>query len=132
MPIAKREDIGSRTAQNVQPNPRKSQLYRWTTERKVNLGTGQMTHSFLMVLECSYPLLGRDLLSKVGAQNHCSENGVLALRILILRLEDEHRLFEPPFPRLEPQSPRGNQAPHSETFNFGHRELQISPRFKGS
>lgn len=70
--------------------------------------TGQVTHSFLMVPECPYPLLGRDLLSKVGAQIHFSENGVSvtdntgqALQILTLRLEDEHRLFElPPPPEL--------------------------------
>ena len=56
--------------------------------------TGQVTHSFLMVPECPYPLLGRDLLSKVGAQIHFSENGVSvtdntgqALQILTLRLK---------------------------------------------
>ncbi|MGE9502737.1 hypothetical protein ACQP3D_30640, partial [Escherichia coli] len=45
-------------------------LHRWTTERKVHLSTGHVTHSFLLVPECPYPLLGRDLLSKVGAHIH--------------------------------------------------------------
>lgn len=76
-------------------------IYRWTTEIKVNLSTGQVTHSFLMVPECSYPLLDRDLLSKLGEQIHFSENRASvtdntgqALQILSLRLENEHRLFE--------------------------------------
>ncbi|XP_036047247.1 uncharacterized protein LOC118586205 [Onychomys torridus] len=78
-------------------------LYRWTTERKVHLGTGLVTHSFLLVPDCPYPLLGRDLLSKVGAQIYFQEKGASIkgpqgqpLQVLTLRLEDEHRLQESP------------------------------------
>ena len=42
--------------------------YRWTTDRKVHLATGKVTHSFLHVPDCPYPLLGRDLLTKLKAQ----------------------------------------------------------------
>lgn len=56
-----------------------------------------------MMPECPYPLLGRDLLSKVRAQIHFSESGASitdntgqALQVLTLRLEDEYRLFELP------------------------------------
>ena len=33
-------------------------LCRWTTERKVHLASGKVTHSFLHVPDCPYPLLG--------------------------------------------------------------------------
>ena len=33
--------------------------YYWTTEWKVNLGTQQVSHSFLVIPECPAPLLGR-------------------------------------------------------------------------
>ncbi|CAD7688336.1 unnamed protein product [Nyctereutes procyonoides] len=50
-------------------------LYRWITERKVHLSTGQVTHSCLLVPDCPYPLLGRDLLSKVRARIHFQQKG---------------------------------------------------------
>ncbi|CAD7690257.1 unnamed protein product [Nyctereutes procyonoides] len=84
-------------------------LYRWTTERKVHLSTGQVTHSFLLVPDCPYPLLGRDLLSKVGAQIHFQQKGATItgaggqpLQVLTLRLEDEHRLHEDSPPAVQP------------------------------
>ena len=42
--------------------------YCWTTGRKVNLGTHEVSHSFWVIPECQAPLLGRDLLTKVDAQ----------------------------------------------------------------
>lgn len=42
--------------------------YSWTTRRTVDLGMGRVTHSFMVIPECPYPLLGRDLLTKIGAQ----------------------------------------------------------------
>ncbi|XP_055463850.1 uncharacterized protein LOC129677215 [Psammomys obesus] len=74
---------------------------RWTTERKVLLSTGKVTHSFLHVPDCPYPLLGRDLLTKLKAQIHFE--GTKAhitgpqgqpLHVLTLNLEDEYRLYE--------------------------------------
>ena len=44
--------------------------YCWTMERKVNLETHQVSHSFLVILECPAPLLRWDLLTKVNAQIH--------------------------------------------------------------
>ncbi|XP_077814878.1 uncharacterized protein LOC144333635 [Macaca mulatta] len=62
-----------------------------------------VTHSFLVVPECPYPLLGRDLLTKLGAQIHFSETGAQVLnrdgqpiQILTVSLQDEHRLFDAP------------------------------------
>nr|NP_955590.1 p14 PR [Moloney murine leukemia virus] len=49
--------------------------YRWTTDRKVHLATGKVTHSFLHVPDCPYPLLGRDLLTKLKAQIHFEGSG---------------------------------------------------------
>ncbi|CAD7676526.1 unnamed protein product [Nyctereutes procyonoides] len=84
-------------------------LYRWTTERKVHLSTGQVTHSFLLVPDCPYPLLGRDLLSKVGAQIPFQQKGATItgaggqpLQVLTLRREDEHRLHEDSPPLVQP------------------------------
>ena len=36
--------------------------------RKCHMGGHQVTHEFLYISECPVPLLGRDLLSKLGAQ----------------------------------------------------------------
>ena len=45
-------------------------MYSWTTQRTVDLGMGWVSHSFMVIPDCPYPLLGQDLLSKVGAQIH--------------------------------------------------------------
>ncbi|KAB0338665.1 hypothetical protein FD754_024414 [Muntiacus muntjak] len=76
--------------------------YCWTTERKVNLGTHQVSHSFLVIPECPAPLLGRDLLTKVNAQIHFDPGGMSVtdglgqpIHVLSLALRDEYRLFAP-------------------------------------
>ena len=45
----------------------KSQAYPWTTARIADLGKGTITHSFLVIPDCPYPLMGRDLLQKLQA-----------------------------------------------------------------
>lgn len=78
--------------------------YQWTTKRIVDLGKGQVTHSFLIVPECPYPLLGRDLLKKMKAQIHFSNDearvlniGGQALHILMTsNLSEEYRLHQRP------------------------------------
>lgn len=77
--------------------------YRWTTERKVHLATGKVTHSFLHVPDCPYPLLGRDLLTKLKAQIHFENSGAhivgpkgQPLQVLTLDVEEEYRLHELP------------------------------------
>lgn len=79
--------------------------YRWTTERKVLLASGKVPHSFLHVPDCPYPLLGRDLLTKMRAQIHFEKEGATVsgpnrqpLHILTFKLEDEYKLFEKPTP----------------------------------
>lgn len=81
--------------------------YRWTTERKVHLASGKVSHSFLHVPDCPYPLLGRDLLTKLKAQIHFESDGPTVtgpngtpLHILTLQLEEEYRLHEKPPPHL--------------------------------
>lgn len=77
------------------------QVYPWTTKRTVDLGTGQVTHSFLVIPECPTPLIGRDLLTKIGAQISFTPEGPQVtqegqtITVLSIKLEDEHRLFEP-------------------------------------
>lgn len=77
-----------------------NEQYSWTTTRMVDLGTGRVTHSFLVIPECPAPLLGRDLLTKMGAQITFTPRGPTLtqhgepITLLTLQLEDEHRLFE--------------------------------------
>jgi predicted aspartyl protease len=54
-----------------------TQLCSWTTKRKVDLGKYQVTHSFLVVPESPAPLLGRDLLTKIGAHIHFEPDKVI-------------------------------------------------------
>lgn len=45
----------------------KAEAYPWATARIADLGQGTITHSFLVIPDCPYPLLGRDLLQKPQA-----------------------------------------------------------------
>lgn len=70
----------------------------------VDLGMGRVTYSFLMILECSYSLLGRDLLTKIKVQIHFSSDGAKLLyhngapvKILVTStLTEEYRLHQKP------------------------------------
>ena len=76
--------------------------YYWTTKRKVDLGGQRVFHSFLVILECPAPLLGRELLAKVNAQIHSDSGGISVtdglgqpIHVLSLALRDEYRLYSP-------------------------------------
>ncbi|KAK1333903.1 LOW QUALITY PROTEIN: hypothetical protein QTO34_006292 [Cnephaeus nilssonii] len=75
--------------------------YSWTTQRTVDLGPGRVSHSFMVIPECPYPLLGRDLLTKIGAQITFRHGGPQVtdgeghpIQVLTMRLEDEYRLHQ--------------------------------------
>lgn len=75
----------------------------WTSNRRVDLGKHQVTHSFLVVPENPTPLLGRDLLTKIGACIHFEPNGIEVtdsqgqlLPVLTVSLADEHCPFSKP------------------------------------
>ena len=74
--------------------------YSWTTDRKVDLGRIQVTHSFLVIPECPTPFLRRDLISKLKAQISFSLEGTSVSWqapisiILALKLEKKYRLDE--------------------------------------
>ena len=77
--------------------------YQWTTRRSVDLGTGRVSHSFMVIPECPFPLWGRDLLTKMGAQIHFlpGETKILGqagrlIQVLTIHLEDEYRLHQKP------------------------------------
>ncbi|XP_037382666.1 uncharacterized protein LOC119258442, partial [Talpa occidentalis] len=77
--------------------------YPWTTKRSVDLGKGQVSHTFVVIPECPYPLIGRDLLTKVGAQISFGQEGVeikdfkgSPLHVLTISLQDEYRLLVAP------------------------------------
>ncbi|XP_063110584.1 LOW QUALITY PROTEIN: uncharacterized protein LOC106026990 [Cavia porcellus] len=82
-----------------------SKYRSWTTERTVDLGKGKVKHSFLVIPECPAPLLGRDLLTKLGAKISFEPQGPQVtfrnpkvgqpmVTVLSLKLEDEYRLYD--------------------------------------
>lgn len=80
--------------------------YSWTTRRTVDLGTGRVSHSFMVIPECPYPLLGRDLLTKIGAQITFRQGGPQVtdgkghpIQVLTMKLEDEYLLHQEALPR---------------------------------
>lgn len=86
-----------------------SKLYPWTTERSLDIGKNQVTHSFLVIPECPAPLLGRDLLTKLKAQIQFTPEGPevtwgkAPITCLVLSLEEEYRLHEPKTGVLPPK-----------------------------
>lgn len=68
----------------------------------MDLGTQQVSHSFLVIPEYPVPLLGKDLLSKVDAQIHFHPREDIGygwdrhpVHILSLSLENEYQLYQP-------------------------------------
>ena len=64
---------------------------------------GRVSRSFMVIPECPYLLLGRDLLTKMGAQIRFHPEGAKVLnkeghpiQVLVLSLEDEYRLHQTP------------------------------------
>ena len=102
--------------------------YPWTTQRTVDLGNGKVTHSFLVIPDSPCPLLGRDLLTKMGAQIHFTPGGPQVtgphnqpMTILTLRLEDEYRLHQEPPSQSQNIEPWLQQFPEAwaETGGMG-------------
>ena len=67
----------------------------------MDLGAGWVSHSFMVIPECPFPLLGRDLLTKMGAQIHFlpGETKILGqlgrpIQVLTIQLEDEYWLHQ--------------------------------------
>jgi hypothetical protein len=67
----------------------------------VDLGVGWVSHSFMVIPDCPYPLLWRDLLFKMGAQIHLLPKDPQLkgptgepVQVPTTRLEDEHKLCE--------------------------------------
>ena len=62
---------------------------------------GWVSHYFMVIPECPYLLLGRDLLTKMGAQIRFHPEGAKILnkegnpiQVLVLSLEDEYHLHQ--------------------------------------
>jgi hypothetical protein len=47
-----------------------TKMYSWTNQRTADLGIGQVFYSLVVIPDCPYPLLARDLLSKMRTQIH--------------------------------------------------------------
>lgn len=82
--------------------------YQWTTQRKLDLSSGQVSHAFMVIPECPTPLLGRDILTKLKARIYFEEEGIIitdnkgnlissprVTQILTLAQADEYRLYQP-------------------------------------
>ena len=90
--------------------------------RKCQMGGHQVTHEFLYIPECPVPLLGRDLLSKLGAQMTFPPLERPTLRVgsttyllfLSVTPQDEWRLHD--LPEGKP-----------DRLNSGEREFNIFP-----
>lgn len=85
-----------------------SNLYSWTTDRTVDLGKGQVTHSFLVIPECPAALIGCNLVTKLRVQIRFSQEGPQVTwnnpaMALTLNLEDEYQMHEPAI-KTEPPS----------------------------
>jgi hypothetical protein len=79
----------------------RNKQYSWTTRRIVDLGVGWVFYSFIVIPECPYPLLGKDLLTEIWAQIHFLPEGPEVrgqqgepIQVLTMKLEDEYQLFE--------------------------------------
>ncbi|XP_036136884.1 uncharacterized protein LOC118643095 [Molossus molossus] len=55
----------------------KPESYPWTRARITDLGKGTIKHSFLVMPDCPYPLLGRDLLQKLQATISFGDEGTI-------------------------------------------------------
>ena len=85
------------------------------------VGGHQVIHEFLYIPECPVPLLGRDLLSKLGAQVTFSPeerpnlpDGHYDLFALSIPPQDEWRLHEPP--KEEPGGPEEHERELTQLF----------------
>ncbi|KAL0588539.1 hypothetical protein AAY473_039551 [Plecturocebus cupreus] len=65
---------------NIQGATGKPTTSPWTTNQFVDLGNSTITHSFLVIPECPYPLLGQDLLHKLQANiSFCESQACLSI-----------------------------------------------------
>uniref|UniRef100_A0A4X2KUF1 Reverse transcriptase domain-containing protein n=1 Tax=Vombatus ursinus TaxID=29139 RepID=A0A4X2KUF1_VOMUR len=86
------------------------QAVPFTTAREVWLGEGSVSHSFLVMPDCPYPLLGRDLLHKLQAvisfKGPTPTLGVSVPQlVLTCPLSEESRLLSPRQPSVDAPSP---------------------------
>lgn len=77
--------------------------FSWTTQRSVDKEKGQVAYSFMAIPEYLCPLLGRHLLTKMGAHIRFNQTGITetdlkgeALHVLTMSLIDEYKLFTRP------------------------------------
>lgn len=59
------------------PGAAGSEQYCWKMECHVDLRKGSVTHPFLVIPECPYPLLGRDLIHKLKVQITFEEGDII-------------------------------------------------------
>jgi predicted aspartyl protease len=73
--ITKPEGPLSKAKLSIQGATGTQQNYHWSESRIINLEGGPITYSFLVIPDCPYPLLGRNLLHKLQATISFQEEG---------------------------------------------------------
>jgi predicted aspartyl protease len=74
--ITRPEDPSSIGKLSIQGATKTQQDYHWSEGWITNLGGGTITHSFLVIPDCPYPFLGRDLLYMLQATIAFQEEGI--------------------------------------------------------
>ena len=92
-------DTGAQHSVLTSPHGKISDKFSWVQGPTGT--TGRVTHSFLVIPDSPCPLLGRDLLTKMGAQIHFQPEGPKVtdsqgqpISVLTIQLEDEYRLHK--------------------------------------
>ena len=103
-------DTGAQHSVLTSPHGKISDKFSWVQGPTGTTGTtGRVTHSFLVIPDSPCPLLGRDLLKKMGAQIHFQPGGPKVtdsqdqpISVLTIQLENEYRLHQtPPLPEQD-------------------------------
>lgn len=70
-----------------------SQICCWTTKRTVGPGKGTVTHSFLVITECPYLLLGHSLFHKLKAEIEFVKDEIPRFGLLLFLRSDNGSVF---------------------------------------
>lgn len=92
-----------------------TQGYPRTRARITDLAEGTITHSFVLIPDCPYSLLGRDLLHKLKAQISFTGNSVdlnlpLPAILVACPISEEYRLLEKPEQKASPLIEKWKEA----------------------
>ncbi|XP_066230434.1 uncharacterized protein [Saccopteryx leptura] len=116
----------------------KAVSYPRATARITDLGRGTITHSFLVIPDCPYPLLGRDLLQKLHAtitfkqEDSGREKGSLESLQALQQIREEVRELRRERGAAQESSTREPPPePGQWVWLLNHRRGNLEPRWQG-